>query len=400
MHHQEVPPAFVAAIDAGLAYWRRLLDDPTRHATVERERANVYRAVAMGLDLPQTAPAAATLASGLYRIVERHGDWLRWRPLLERCRTAAPDPATRLELTIHLGQLQMMAGDITAAIDTNRAAAAAADAHGDTRRLAIAHAHLGEAFRLQGDLDAAWHWTSTAQAAAERLSPPDTRIFAATHHTLGVIARARGDHATAVAHYDAALAGWQALNDTHYFVRTMTNRGVAQQRAHLWDAALESYRAALAALGTIDAPVARARVYLNMSGVYQRQGAAEDAIRCLHEADRWVPRHAGFLHLRAQIANNMGLTMRKQGRFDEAIGYLQTAIKFWRALDNQTQLGNSVGELGIAHARRGDALTARARLSEAVALLSLESADKHALALREEMEQELRQLDPAGSDIP
>lgn len=364
-----VDPAFVALATANLAYWRRRAQ--ANDGDLDQEYANLWRAVMVGLALPETAVAAAELISQIWRLIERHGDWQWWQPALEHgVGAAAGRGALEIELLVQLGVLQRQRGQLEAAKHSTQRALALAREQGEHRWQIVAQAHLGDVCYFQRAYSEAASYAQAALEEAAWRGLGEARWLASIHNTLGLVAQATGAYTAACAHFEQAAAGWHTVGDGAYWARTLSNWGIALQRRGQFAEALAQFEMALLALGDVADPLQQARIWLNSSAVHLETGDWQAAETCLRRADTPEMRRLSDGGLQAMIANNLGYALRLQERSAEALVYLNMARQLWERLDNGLQLGNTLGEIAIAYARLKEEGMALAYFGQAEALLT------------------------------
>ncbi len=173
----------------------------------------------------------------------------------------------------------------------------------------------------QGDYERALDQGERSLRIAESLG--EMTVLARAYNLLGHIARLRGQSATAIEHFARAFELYQTAGDIHGQAISHNQIANAYFDTGQWQPADAHYR------------------------------QARDAFSLL-----------GDVYNQAIANNNLGGIALNQGRLEEALSAYQTA------LSQMEQIGGSLWALGVvhmnlgaAHVRRGDALTARQHLS-------------------------------------
>ncbi len=158
-----------------------------------------------------------------------------------------------------------------------------------------------------------------------------------THNNLGVVYRAQGRWAEALAAYEASLALCRELGDRHGAGRTLNNLGGVYQEQGRWAAVLAAYEASLALCRELGDRHGEGQTLNNLGGLYEVQGDLDAALASCQHSLRLrnelgdavgtisVSRQLGALHLRrgayeaggVHVARALALALSLQPRLVE-----------------------------------------------------------------------------------
>jgi tetratricopeptide (TPR) repeat protein len=109
-----------------------------------------------------------------------------------------------------------------------------------------------------------------------------------------------------------------------------------------------------------------------------------------HQQARDIYREVGDRHGEGEAWNNLGLALRRVGRFDEAITAHQEARDIYRELGDQYGQAQTLENLGTVHVDRDQPEQARRAWTDAVERYAAAGADEDADRVR----QAIADLDP------
>ena len=173
----------------------------------------------------------------LYRIV---GDYRRALVHAEAVRVALPASP---EAAHRAGRLLTLAGDLEQASLMLREAHELAQTHGEATTCAIVETLLAELEYQRSRYDDAEQWAERAMAQAEALGDCTTEIHA--RNTLGKVALARKEAATAASFFERNHATAQERHLGHQRAQALTNLGVAMLRCQKLERARECFEQAI-----------------------------------------------------------------------------------------------------------------------------------------------------------
>ena len=216
-----------------------------------------------------------------------------------------------------------------------------------------------EAHGRLGEHDAAVRWADMARTLARRRGEPHAELRARNYQ--GLIALRHGDVAEAEGHFADALEMARELGDPATEARCLNNLGVlANIRGHP-DAALSSYRLALAAYQAVGYSRGMAETYHNVSISLRDQGTAQPALEAADEAVRRA----------TQASDEQLIALATTGRAELRLALGDPAFaaaELLRAAERYTRIGFRAG---LPEVWRVQAAVARAigHVREAVVLL-------------------------------
>lgn len=384
---------FLHSIHASLAYWRertRELDDAAI-VQLDRERENLYRVAKFALGAPDAWRDTALVLSQMVTLVERRGYWHEWIPLLQKSMAGCQDSLLKCELLNQLGLLYYLDQQIPAAITIHQEALALAETTGDKVKLAIAHYRLSADYLRQRAYHEAERHGETALAAFTEL-PASQGWLAAAYNMVGEIARHQGKLAEAEARLRQAVALRRSLNRPLRLARCLNDLGNTLWAAQRFDEALSYFTEAAELLAPTIYELDKIMLLINIGTLYYYQEKWEAAETAFRQADSAYLRQSGHVYYQAAVATNLGSTLLKQGKADEAIAYLQTAIGCWQKIQDDQGLGNALGVLAKALASRGEIADAISLYDEAIRLLDAYPDDAWARQFQEKLTAERQAL--------
>lgn len=356
--------------------YRALSDDPRSVATIQMrahyERALLEQERRQGKQAAKSLQAAAALASSLEdlefvalaqmqqaRVDGRdHGNFPAAEARMDVVKNllpVLPDPRLgRLELARSRGIIELVQGHygnaeahLTHAWE--QAQAYYGPDHPETRRLLL---NLGNVFRETGEYPKArefYHKVITTIAAHQGPNTPD---YAGTFTNIGVSYKREGRYQEALEHYTVALEVFERAvgPEARGVSMVLNNMG----NVYVW---LEEYRKAEDAFvraRAIEAkrlgaehPLVRRRMH-NLGWTYFHQGdyvKAEQALRIALTAD--IEIFGAGAPNTAQSTRNLGRALARQGRTEEALGYLEEAVKIYHSSDGDP-VERARGEFALA----------------------------------------------------
>jgi non-specific serine/threonine protein kinase len=323
------------ALAEGLRPLLRTAGQATALRRLEREHDNLRAALAWVLSWGNAEPALRLVAA-LWDFWHRRGHLTEGRRWAMRA-LALPggSPATRARALLGAGVMARVHGDLAAAGEHLRAAAALAreadDAATEAKALANlsivanttgdfdgAERHLGEAAELsaraadawgeafalhvraalvgmRGDGEASRELRLRALELSRAIGDPE--MISRGRLGLAEVARHAGEHAAAQAHYAAALEHFRATGNTFHaglvlrrLAQTEIHRGNLEEAATLLRESFRLYR-------SIDHPAGTAACITTLACLYAARGEAEPAARCFGAAEAALAEHPGAVQL-------------------------------------------------------------------------------------------------------
>lgn len=368
---REPTPRFVRVIAANIAYWQQhtadLTDDQIQ--VLNLDHANIFQAVAMGLEVPATQLDAAQLALQVYHLVERCSHWLVWPPLLEKALRLLPETewSLRWQLLNRLGQLQRLNRELEAAVRAHQEAKAIARQWNDPLALAEIHYSLSVDYRHTRHYEQAeaYGLRALAEWSAQAVNG---RVTAALN-TLGLIAQERGELATAETRLRQAVELGRQVDPPTFLARSLNSLAVTLQRQGRYEAALRCFEEATALLGPTASGLDKVHVQLSQGALHFEQGQWPEAEVLFRRAAGWLRQQKSHTYHKALAYQSLGNTLLKQQRLAEAELLLHQAADHWRAYEDELMLANTLGTLGELLAVKGDLAAAVQQYDEALVLL-------------------------------
>jgi len=164
-----------------------------------------------------------------------------------------------------------------------------------------------------------------------------------------------------------------AQQSREYAERISFDRGIASANNSFgWiyfnqgklDESIEFYTKALDYFRWSENEISQMAVMLNMSTAFLKKGSYTKAMELLTEALPIVERHP-VTNEASIIYKNLGIIYRDEGRFDEAVKYLEKSYQLNLELGNQTLAADTKVSLNILYQKLGDYENATKSLDEA-----------------------------------
>src|SRR4051812_4027362 len=118
------------------------------------------------------------------------------------------------------------------------------------------------------------------------------------------------------------------------------------------DAALKSYRSALAVATALHDPIQSARAWRGIGIMLNRQGRFTESIDAYRSGFALLPPSA--LKPRADLLRSMGVGLRALGNFSEAVAVDEQALAVFRELKDDAGIFTTLNGIGGSYARLGD----------------------------------------------
>jgi tetratricopeptide (TPR) repeat protein len=363
---------FASSLRAALAYWQERLAS-TSGPPLDPERHNIYRAVSMGLALPETQTASGDVAAAAFPYVFASGYWAEWLPLVERAAAngAAQPPVSRFWVLTRLGQLRRLNQKLRDSLSAHESALEVARAIGEPLLLAEAHYHLGRAQRDAHQYPAAVEHLQEALRLLEAApAGQGERLSAAVHNALGRVADDQGQLAAARQHLERAVEISRAGNRTGRLSDYLHDLGNLYRASGMHEAAVACYEEALGLLAGTEHRLEAVQIRYSVGVLHFTRREFGEAEQVFRQMDWPFLRATGNLHLQAMILTAIGNAVLYQERYEEAATTLREGIVLWEQLEDELELANAVGSLGEALAAMGAKDKASAMFNRALALVA------------------------------
>jgi predicted ATPase len=235
---------------------------------------------------------------------------------------------------------------------------------GDQAAIAWSFVHLGKVVHERGDRDAARGRFEESLALFRRVG--DRHGMAVSLKHLGNLARERGDFAAAGAAYEARLELSRDTIDKPGVASSLMNLGDLARARHDHAAARALYAEALALFQSIGDDRGRASALGHAAQVAQEQGAAGAC--AADEARLAVCRAVGDQQGVAQSLKRLGQLAEDRGDAVIARRRFEELVAIERQLGRRHDLASACRRLALTAWRQGDAATARSQFAESLAL--------------------------------
>ncbi len=295
---------------------------------------------------------------GRYEEAERH-----FQDLLEEHRSPGMQASTLrglAHLHVYRGNLRQAQEDLEEAVRILQAAP-------DPAEEARIEVRLARVLGDRGDFAGALDWGNRVQALAEERSL-DLEVREEIHRVLAVIHFYGGDVGQARAHTEAALALAVQMGIPLKVVQDRNNlAALLLFLGRIRDARAEAEEA-VAAATRLRTGVALLIVQSTLASILTVQGRTADAAAILAASEEVLQRHALSPRYQAVISLERGMLALAQGKWQDAIGFLEEA----RVLNERGGVGRPLPRVhrGLAegHLGRGDLAPAKAAAQEVLAL--------------------------------
>jgi tetratricopeptide (TPR) repeat protein len=357
-----IPPRESAApiIAAGLAYWTKWVKPFKRTPTplfVSKEPL-ILHAATLGAALQETRQAAVELSLAIFPLLECSGLWPAWRPLLELFRDHLDqfDQRTQVILLNRLCQIYRMRLKLTEATAMHEQSLAIVAQLPDDKILRhTVHFQLGEDYwRIHRYAEAKEHALEAIRLAT---NIPEAEIgLANSYNTLALIAWNTGKTEELERWSLLAISIWERHNLLVELARTLIGLGEARARQGKLEEAIAIYEQSMvearkvgSLIDVVKAKYSAGCAYMN----YEQYSRAEKFFR---DAGAELQRHSHQYPFNwAQIVNNIGGMLIRQGRHGEAESFLRQAVLLWRQMGDDLGEANSMDSLAEALCGQGRA---------------------------------------------
>ncbi len=367
----EARQRFIEGISAGLGHFQTLAaQGDAGMADLDEQRENLHQIVQFGLTFPETWPVAASVIDQTFPLVERRGYWTEWLPVvrLGLDQNSNNNSYCKTKLLNRLGLLYRLSRQLPDAIKVHQDAEGFAIKLGDEKLLAQTR------YYLLGDYLDNRQYSKAEAIGLKALSlfekhDVEVRWIGSTLRLLGQTARELGYLDLAKIRSEKATAIWRSLDEPTELARSLNDLASIYLIAEEFEQAIQCYEEALEILEASVNELDKALIFTNLGALYFRQGCLIEAELAFRQANSPYLRRSPQYFYHALVANGLGNVLLEQGRFDEAIIYLEEARRLWHVTDDKVNLANTLGALGEVHAMKGQTSIALSLYNETISLL-------------------------------
>lgn len=342
------------AVVANLAYWHQYLEDLDEAAwhKLDEERANLFRAVALSVELPQAAVTAEVkeqwlaISERVFRYVEQRGNGRLWLPILEAIisRFSVMSLSTCL-LMSRLGSIYRMQHQLPKAIAMHEKALRLAQEFEEDRETKLLYLNLGHDYYIQNKYEKAIEYCQLAIQIFEPDSSEE-RETAVALNLLGLIARMQSRFSEAERYFQQASFIWQTLNNHPERARTLINLSKVYQAQGRNQEAINCFQESQEILSETSSELDRTLAYLSEGAFYFRLNDYAKAQKIFERIDLQFLEASGNLNYQALTLNNLGNLAFVFSDLEQAEKYLQHSLSIWQELDHKIELANTASRLG------------------------------------------------------
>jgi len=239
------------------------------------------------------------------------------------------------------------------------------DVMGTPQAEAAASSSRGWVQFLRGDHSSALEHYDRALSLYEELG--DRKGVASVTSSIGIVHKSTGNYPAALSHYHRALALIEELGDRSGVARVTGNIGVVLKSSGDYPAALSHFHCALAIHEELGDRKGAARVSNNIGSVYRSTGDYPAALEHYHRAlalhEEQVDR-SGV----ASVTNNIGIVHFSTGDYPAALLHYHRALALHEELGDRQYMAGAISNIGSVHASTGDYPAAFEHLHRALAL--------------------------------
>ncbi len=362
--------AFVQGVERNLRYWQAQCV-PFSEEVLElfsQEQPNLQQALQVGLAFPATQVEALQLTLALFECVEARGGWREWLPLLERALTAEECVGLmRISLLNQLGFAHTLSGACERAEPYHQEAETLSHAQASPLGLANAWFGLAQVAFAKHQYPSAERYCQQALEKFEQGA--EQKKVSIVHNLCGRIALEKGAYIEAEIQFQSVVTLRRQLGPVPFLVQALNNLALALQAQKKFSEALAIYQEALALLPVGQSPLIKVGVQNSLGALYFALEAYAEAEQTFQTIDAHYLHRVGADLWLASRANNLGNVYLKLGQWMLAETYLAKAVTYWRQLEHEINLANTLGDLVDAMIAQQRLLEAREFYEEAVQLL-------------------------------
>lgn len=364
-------PDYIGTIAASVKFWRAKATGHTEKSIIrlDRDRQNLYRLVKEGMRLPETAPQTIQLCLDLFDLVERRGYWPEWIPILQKAiATQQADSATQVKLHNRLGQLNRLLGNFDEALNAHNTAAKLSEALHDSQLQGETAYNFSRYFYQLRKFQEAQQQAQIALQKFE-LANADSKWKASIFNTIGCIAINQSERSKAEEYLLRSVKILDELGQDLLLVRSQSDLAIVYTQMQQYELARDYLEAAQKRLVGTLYDLDKAMLYINLGNLYFQEEKWFEAEKAFRHAEKLLPPNTPHIFYQTTNFNNLGNTLLKIGRLNEAQGYLAWAIKNWRKLKSDVSLANTLGTLAEVEVKLENRGKAIAHYEEAIGLL-------------------------------
>ncbi|MBP1922009.1 tetratricopeptide (TPR) repeat protein/predicted transcriptional regulator [Halorubrum alkaliphilum] len=220
-----------------------------------------------------------------------------------------------------------------------------------------------------GDLD-------RATEALDAWRPASAAGEAKRQRGFGDVARRRGEHDTALDHFNRAITLFEDTGDREGLADAVRGRGQAAHFAGEFETAYEASSRAYALAASLDDPIAVAKSLMNVANALDAMGDSETVIahyRLAHELFQTYD----DVHGEANVSTNLGVALRRRGDLSGARRAGRRALEGYRTVGDTHREAIVLVNLGAIAEQRGELGTARERYRTVESLAERTGSEPH-----------------------
>jgi tetratricopeptide (TPR) repeat protein len=338
-------------------------------AALDRELANLTKAVQQALAEPVAWDEGLALVDETWTHIERRGLWQDWQTLLAEGLRVSQEigrPNREARLLDQLGEVARLLGDNRGAQDHFQAALALYRDLADPAGAGQTLSHLSQVQLALNHWDAAVESCQQAVALLTGLDRPNE--LAVAHNNWGIICAEQGQFEDALTHFEQAETSFRAAGNLRGQSKVILNRGDLYRRRQQWDAAESFFRQALALHEELGDRLNLAFLQMNLSILLYERGEPAEALGLSLKAEAALRR----LHNRpvlARVCNNHGMFLAALGRLAEAQEAFEEAARLHLENGDRLYSADSLNNCANALIDQGRLDEAQDYLARARALL-------------------------------
>lgn len=266
------------------------------------------------------------------------------------------------------GQMEEADGDHVRAREYYDQAVAIAEREHDSEMLAAGLFSRGYLMGLQGHYASGLTDLRRAQTLFESVNLPMHSLT--TLNAIAILYNRMGDYEQSRHIYERALKAQRAAGLRREQAVTLYNLGRVHENLKDWNAAEQHFNESVRVARELNYARAEAYSLQGLAYVANARGEPLTALAKLESAAE-LQRTMPDARLRAQIQLVRGESLRLLGRYEEAIGELQAALKFFGDTESLSELRNTHEVLAKSLSDSGDWRSAYTQLDEAKRIAEL-----------------------------
>jgi tetratricopeptide (TPR) repeat protein len=256
------------------------------------------------------------------------------------------DPIFQARVLEYRGECHWLLNDFDAAEADYQASF---DMSSDVEQKARAVVRLAEVADFRGEYDQSRELFQNA--LKEGLAANLLWVIGRARRGLGILNRRHGNLEQAVNHLTQALAAFRQLGEAREQARVLTSLGRARHARGEYHYALAAHQEALTILESLQDSWRVVQTLNDIGEVHQSLYDTENAYR-YHERALKLANEYGADVIKPDIQRNLGIDLVEQGRFDEGLAYLQSALNGARNIGYRDQEALALYNLARAYLRQ------------------------------------------------